>query len=813
MSLIGEAFVRIRPDDTGFKAEATKQVKRDLAGLDKSVAFSNRELGRFSRGALVGTGALGGLGRAAAFASASFIGGAGIVAGLKSASEAASNLNEQTSKSAVVFGKSQDAIVAWSKNSAQALGLANDQAIQAAAGFGALLRPLGETEQAAADNSKRLTQLAADLASFSNTSVSDALQALSSGLVGEIEPLRRYGVVLSETAVQQKALQMTGKDAAKELTNQEKVAARLALIFTQTSQAQGDFARTSGGLANQQRILSANLRNLSATVGEVVNPVLLDAITKLNKFLADPANQKRIQGDIQRGAEVTKNSVGILARTFKGASDVVHTFADALNSVDHALGGGKPNRDDAQKALEKEIQSYKQLIDLQKASIAAQNERNPAQGLDIPLTSDVNIPSRVKGHGFVGRPLTPAEQLGISLAARPDDVSALKAQRDQYQRALDFAKKQVADENGNTKQWAKDIETLTGEITGITDHLATIASDNAQKAADARQKIIDANKKAAQQRLDAANALTSVPTRLDIQGQIVAANSTSDVQQIPILEREAAAVQKNIATLRKTAQFKTQQLQAELTLANINKQIRDIRSQAAQTAADAAKQAQAAAAEAAQKARDAAQARFDALVAETEAEKVASLQVQIQEQRSKNEKDLLGPLNVERQAAEAHLKVLQKIGASQEDQYQEILHIESVKRRIRDIQGQADASSAQALFSEAGKALAGYGSNVSGFDLSVQDAGGAAIRAAMGGPGTSSAVAPVSVGHLTTSQIRAAQKKVNAYLVSHGRDPITFSQAAGNGGKVVHITQNFIGARDAGQAIQEASNAARALRN
>src|SRR6185503_16100794 len=88
-----------------------------------------------------------------------------------------------------------------------------------------------------------------------------------SGLIGEAEPLRRYGVLLSETRVQQVAMANSGKASARELTNQEKALARYQIILEDTIPAQGDFADTSGGLANQQRIAAAEAQNLAAAVG------------------------------------------------------------------------------------------------------------------------------------------------------------------------------------------------------------------------------------------------------------------------------------------------------------------------------------------------------------------------------------------------------------------------------------------------------------------------------------------------------------------------------------------------------------------
>ncbi len=265
------------------------EIVGDTSSLEKSFrqteAATNkfdRSLGQTTRGAIVGTGAFRSLGRSVAFASSGFIGGVGLVAAMKASVSAASNLNEQTSKTAVVFGQSAGEVERWSNTAVNAMGLASDQALETASSFGALLRPIGLTGVAAAQQSERLTQLGADLASFYNTSVQDALDAIRSGLVGESEPLRRYGVLLSETRVQQQALSDTGKTNAKELTNQDKVLARITLTYKDAAKAQGDFARTSGGLANQQRILAANVRQLEIALGQKLVPTLTTLVQFLN---------------------------------------------------------------------------------------------------------------------------------------------------------------------------------------------------------------------------------------------------------------------------------------------------------------------------------------------------------------------------------------------------------------------------------------------------------------------------------------------------------------------------------------------------
>lgn len=218
-------------------------------------------------------------------AAGGFLGGAAVTAGLaaiKTSVDAASDLNEQITKNQQVFGQSSKAIQEWSETTAQSLGVSESAALTATGTFGNLFKALGVGNNQSANTSKRLVQLASDLASFNNANPEDVLEALRSGLIGEAEPLRKFGVLLSEARVQQVAMAESGKTSAKELTNQEKALARVNIIFKDTTAAQGDFARTSGGLANQQRILAAQTANLQANMGNLLLPAMVSITTALN---------------------------------------------------------------------------------------------------------------------------------------------------------------------------------------------------------------------------------------------------------------------------------------------------------------------------------------------------------------------------------------------------------------------------------------------------------------------------------------------------------------------------------------------------
>lgn len=199
--------------------------------------------------------------------------------------DAASDLDETKNKVRVVFGEMGEALIEWSEDSATALGQSQEQALAAAATYGNMFVTMGMVPQAAADMSMSLVELASDMASFNNASPEEVLAAIQSGLVGQSEPLRKYGVMLTEVAVQEKAMAMGLAEAADELTEADKAQARYALILEQTATAQGDFARTSEGLANQTRIMKAELANAAATLGVQLLPYAIKFMELLSMLI------------------------------------------------------------------------------------------------------------------------------------------------------------------------------------------------------------------------------------------------------------------------------------------------------------------------------------------------------------------------------------------------------------------------------------------------------------------------------------------------------------------------------------------------
>lgn len=204
--------------------------------------------------------------------------------------KAASDLGETVSKTNVIFGKTADELQTWAENNANMMGQTQQQALDAAATFATFGKAAGLQNNKLLNFSEKLTTLSSDLASFYNTNPEDAIQAIGAALRGESEPIRRYGVLLNDAALKQEALTMglySGKGA---LSAQAKVMASYKLIMNQTKDAQGDFARTSDGLANGQRILEATLHDATLELGNA----LLPAITDITKYLNSPDGKKAI---------------------------------------------------------------------------------------------------------------------------------------------------------------------------------------------------------------------------------------------------------------------------------------------------------------------------------------------------------------------------------------------------------------------------------------------------------------------------------------------------------------------------------------
>lgn len=247
---------------------------------------------------------------------------------LGSAIGAASDTEEALSKVGVVFGPFNDDIQEFAETAPEALGLANRQALEFAGTFGNLFVTMGLGQEAAADMSAEIVQLGADIASFNNINVDEALIKLRAGLVGEFEALRTVGVALNAAVVEQKAFELGLQDVNGEISEAAKVQARYALILEQTGTAQGDYARTADGLANTQRTLSATFEDIRAELGQALVPAF-EALLSLA-----PAVFEAIEGSIP---VIAAFSTGV-ANSAEGVGGLAEAL-QVLGNVGTVIGG------------------------------------------------------------------------------------------------------------------------------------------------------------------------------------------------------------------------------------------------------------------------------------------------------------------------------------------------------------------------------------------------------------------------------------------------------------------------------------------
>ncbi len=225
--------------------------------------------------------------------------------------ELGSAVEETGSKFNTVFGKMAERMDDFGESFANMAGLTKREFRDVASVTGSILQGLGADLATSASETQRVLTLAADLASFNNVSIQEAFAAIRSGLVGESEPLKRFGIVLTEAETKLRALNTTGKQSEKQLTNLEKAQARLNIIFANAGVAIGDLARTQTSAANEARLFNAVIREQEELLAEALLPALNDVRRAFSKAIIE--NKTFVQAGIAligRWASETVRDVG-----------------------------------------------------------------------------------------------------------------------------------------------------------------------------------------------------------------------------------------------------------------------------------------------------------------------------------------------------------------------------------------------------------------------------------------------------------------------------------------------------------------------
>lgn len=199
----------------------------------------------------------------------------------------ASDLNEVQNVVDVTFGKGAGQIDSWSKTALKSYGLAELQAKQYSGTMGAMLKSSGIAQNDMVVMSQNLTGLAGDFSSFYNVAQSDAWEKIRAGIAGETEPLRQLGINMTVANLEAYALSKGIKTSYNDMDQASQTLLRYNYLMDKSKDAQGDFARTQGGFANQQRLFTTNLEQASATIAEKALPSLTDLYQKANDYITN----------------------------------------------------------------------------------------------------------------------------------------------------------------------------------------------------------------------------------------------------------------------------------------------------------------------------------------------------------------------------------------------------------------------------------------------------------------------------------------------------------------------------------------------
>jgi len=253
--------------------------------------------------------------------------------------QVASDAQETQSKFDVVFRHLRNEANAWADDYADSVGRARQDTKKWMAGLQDTFVPLGIARDKAFELSKSLTTLAVDVASFNNKTDASVIRDFTSALVGNHETVRKYGIIIGESAIQQEAYAKGINKSYKNLTDLQKVMLRYSLIQKGTTDAQGDAIRTADSYANQQKRLEATWTNMQQTLGEALLPAYTKAITNINTLLTE--NQSRIKKwaeDTVEGFDVVGDAITGFMQKLEAAEKAGHIPAFEKGDI-RSLGG------------------------------------------------------------------------------------------------------------------------------------------------------------------------------------------------------------------------------------------------------------------------------------------------------------------------------------------------------------------------------------------------------------------------------------------------------------------------------------------
>jgi len=448
--------------------------------------------------------------------------------------KAASDFEESASKVDVIFGRASKSVKDFANDAAISLGQSKQDVLNAAGVFGTFGKAAGLAGDDLGLFTTDFVTLATDLASFNNTSPEEAVMAIGAALRGESEPLRRYGILLDDATLKHEAMTLGIYKGKGALTAQQKILAAQSAIYKQSSDAQGDFARTSDGLANSQRTLSALFKNFQIQLGQQLLPATTDfvnnlidinqelknmpgplktatskiadfgktildyinpisAFGKLIGFVADQMNKTTVTTGAYNQA------LGVSSQQQMRAGDAAAEFNRKLNEIPPTADGAKKEVESFAKALKDKLS---EALDTAKDKLTdAQTEfTNFAQTTSDSITEafnfqDANAEGIATGKGFISGLVNAADR-AVQFADRIQTLISMNLSKDALGKVLSAGQEAgtyIADELILGGQVAIDqTNALVDSAKAAADKVGLNAATKwYQSGIDSAQKIVD----------------------------------------------------------------------------------------------------------------------------------------------------------------------------------------------------------------------------------------------------------------------------------------------------------------------------------
>ncbi len=354
---LGADIARIKAAD--LRAEMDR-VSTKSAGLRGSLASVGIGAEALATGAALGTAALVKYGVAAAFS--------------------ADKLATAQRGSDAVFGRSGAVVRQFAEDADQDLGISEQAAISAAAGFGNLFVKAGNSPEEAAKLAQGLTALTSVLAAAHPEAgnVEDALVAVQAALRGEFDPLEKFKVKVTATAAEQKALKLGLAGSTAALTEQDKQLATLQLLFEKTNIEQGLFAKNTESLAFEQQQATAAVKDFKDALGGE----LIEDVSQITGAIAALAGAAESLAGADRGAfkelfDGIKDIagpiavLGNLAGSLKGVAGAGKETSDVLDDVNALNVEGRAKALSAGASVEEQAASLKKVASANRDALSA----------------------------------------------------------------------------------------------------------------------------------------------------------------------------------------------------------------------------------------------------------------------------------------------------------------------------------------------------------------------------------------------------------------------------------------------------------